>query len=98
MAITKEEVRHIAGLARIELTPKEEQRFEKELSTILRFIDQLNEVNTEGIAPTTGGTFLENRMRQDAQIETVLESGAAELLAAAPQKEKEWVKVKMILE
>jgi aspartyl-tRNA(Asn)/glutamyl-tRNA(Gln) amidotransferase subunit C len=47
--ITAEEVKKIATLARIELTPEEVAKFQKELSSILDYVNQINEVDTSGV-------------------------------------------------
>lgn len=96
MSITKKDVQHIAKLARIELTPEEEIKFEKELSAILGFVDKLNEVNTENVEPMTGGTMLENVMREDVQFDKDLQGKEAALLDAVPEKERGYVKVKAV--
>jgi len=53
MPIPPEEVRRIARLANLEFSPEEIERFSAELSRILDYIDQLKEVNTEGVEPLT---------------------------------------------
>lgn len=98
MAVSKKDVQHIARLARIELTPEEEQKFAGDLSAILKFVEKLNEVNTENVEPTTGGTTLENAMRLDEQVDKNLEGNQAELLEAVPEKKERWVKVKAVFE
>src|SRR3989338_3387424 len=58
-------IKHIASLARIELTDKEEERVGSELSAILGYIDQLNNINTENVEPLYQVTGLINSMRED---------------------------------
>lgn len=96
--ITKKEVKHIAKLARIELTPDEEIKFEKELSAILGFVEKLNEVDTENVKSLTGGTTLENIMREDEQIDKNLQGKEVVLLDAAPEKERGFVRVKAVFD
>lgn len=96
--LTKEQVQHIAHLARIELTPEEEERFEHELSAILQFVDQLNEVDTSGVQPMTGGTHLEQVMRKDGEISEYLEHRSARLIDAAPEKKDWWISVHSVFE
>ena len=96
--ITQKDVEHIAHLARIELTDEEKQKFGHDLSAVLAFVGKLNEVDTEGVEPMTGGTMLENVMREDEQIDDVLEGKSALLLDAAPEKKEGWVKVKSVFE
>jgi len=112
--LTKEEVQHIASLARIELSAEEVEKFQKELGTILDFVGKLNEVDTLGVEPTAQVTGLTNALREDG--ETTYDrrlttddlrstprpdSGQATndvLLNQAPQKEGNYVKVKAVFE
>jgi len=96
--ISKKDVHHIAHLARLALTPEEEDRFVGELSSILGFVEALNEADTEGIVPMTGGTTLENVMRDDAVVDTVLEGKREQLLSAAPERREGWVKAKKVFD
>ena len=96
--ITKEDVQHIAHLARIELTREEEERFEHELSAIIQFVERLKEVDTAGIEPMTGGTHLENVMRRDAERDEMLEGKSPELIIAAPEKKDRWIRVRSVFE
>lgn len=96
--ITQKDVEHIASLARIELTAEEEKKFEKELSAILDFVEKLNEVDTAGVAPMTGGTGLQNVTREDGQIDKSLEDKFEALVEAAPEKKESWIKVKAVFE
>lgn len=104
MSITKKEVEHIAKLARIDLTDAEVAKYEKELSAVLGFVDKLAKVDTADIRPLTGGTELANVMRDDddkrqATRDTRQEiEEAAELVKAAPEHEKGFVKVKKVFE
>ena len=52
MALTIEEVRHIAELARLELTPEEEARFREQLSAVLEYAARLSQIDTSAIPPT----------------------------------------------
>lgn len=63
--ITKEQVEHVAKLARLALTDEEKELYTKQLSKILDYIDQLNEVNTEGVEPMTQPIPKVNVMRED---------------------------------
>ena len=58
-------IKHVSGLARIKLTEKEEEKMKTELSSILGYVEQLNNVNTEGIAPLYQTTGLVNSVRED---------------------------------
>lgn len=98
MSISHKDVEHIAKLARIELTEAEKQKFEKDLSAILEFVEKLNEADTENVVPMTGGTSLENITREDKQIDISLEGRQANLLNQAPDRKEGWVKVKAVFE
>ena len=65
MQITQEEVVRISQLARLELTEQELERFQVELSRILDYVDQLNELDTAGVPATAQVTGLENQTRPD---------------------------------
>ncbi len=98
MAISRDQVQHVARLARIKLAESEEEKFEKELSSILDFVEKLNEVDTAGVLPLTGGTMLQNVMRQDPAGQSDLEGKAAELLDAVADRKGMWVKVRAIFQ
>lgn len=66
MSIRKEDILHLANLARIHLTDAEIAKFEKELPSILDFVAKLKSAPTEDIAPMTGGTTIVNVLRDDA--------------------------------
>ena len=65
MALTLEEVRKIAKLARIELTPEEEKRHAETISAVLDYMKILNEVDTKGVEPTAQVTGLYDITRED---------------------------------
>jgi len=96
--ISPRDIQHLARLARMELTPEEEQRFRNELSAILEFVEKLNEINTENVEPMTGGTTLENAMRPDEKINQDLELKAKNLVDAVPEEKEGWVRVKAVFE
>ncbi|MDH5174007.1 MAG: Asp-tRNA(Asn)/Glu-tRNA(Gln) amidotransferase subunit GatC, partial [Elusimicrobiota bacterium] len=51
--ITKNEVEYVARLARLKLTEEEKEKYTKQLGDILKYIDKLNELNTEKVEPTS---------------------------------------------
>ena len=63
--ISPEEIRRIAALANLELSEDEVEKFSRELSAILEFFAQLEEVDTSGVEPTAQITGLENITRVD---------------------------------
>ncbi len=66
MAISREQVLHIARLARVELSDDEVERYREDLSSILDYVDKLAELDVEGVEPTTHAVALESRLREDA--------------------------------
>lgn len=96
MTLSREEVEHIAHLARIELNAEEKEMFETELSGILSFVEILNELDTAGIEPVNGGTLLENVMRPDEQADAYMEKKSAGLVEAAAEKKGNLIKVKSV--
>ena len=84
MKITKEQVLHVASLARLNLKPEEEEMFINNLSDIIDFADQLNELDVEGIRPTAQSLKIENVYREDEVNQTFTRE---EILKNAPSKE-----------
>ena len=66
MAITLEEVRHIALLARLRLTEDEEARYTDQLSAILEYAARLGEVDTSAVSPTASVLPLQAPLRPDS--------------------------------
>ncbi len=95
--ISKEEVKHIANLARIKLTGEEEEKFSKDLSSILDFVNQLNEVDTKDVKPIDQITGLDNVMREDENPQTASKEDRERLVGQAPSKKDNLVKVKAVL-
>lgn len=63
--LTKADVLHVAELAKLDLTEEEVDKFILQLSSIVDFVGQLNEVDTTNIEPTTQTTGLTNVLRED---------------------------------
>jgi aspartyl-tRNA(Asn)/glutamyl-tRNA(Gln) amidotransferase subunit C len=97
MKLTKQEIEHVAKLARLELTEEEVIKYGEQLSAVLSYIDQLSEVDTSGVEPTAQVTGLENVWREDA-AEPWDEAQVKNALDLAPELEDGQIKVKRILE
>jgi aspartyl-tRNA(Asn)/glutamyl-tRNA(Gln) amidotransferase subunit C len=94
MIIDREEVKKVAHLARLEITPEEEEEFTTQLSSILEYFQQLSELDTTDVPPTTRAIDLSNITRQDiAKIYGDREA----LLNAAPEREEDFFRVPQIL-
>jgi len=97
--ITKEEVKRIASLARLGISEAEEEKFQKEISSILDYFKSLQELDVSKVQPLyhPGENFMEESgiMRSDKE-EAFSGDLAKKLVEAAPDKQKEYVKVKAI--
>ena len=81
MSVSNDQVRHIAKLARIAMSEEELARLGPELNAIIGWVEQLGEVNTDGIEPLTAVIEQKLRLREDK----VTDGGIAEkVLANAP--------------
>ena len=92
--LSKEEVEKVAKLARIELRPEEIEKFQKDLSEILDYVEELKVVDTEGLEIVSSVTGLENVERLD---QPVLIEYQEEIMANAPERKDRYYKVKSIL-
>ena len=70
--VTKNEIKHIAKLADLNLSEKQVEKFQKQLSAIVEYISHLDEVNTLKIKPTSQTTGLTNIKREDELRNEVL--------------------------
>lgn len=82
MAVDPETVRHVAKLARVRIEPEQQQALATELSNILRWVDQLNELDTEGVEPMTSVAQMRLKMRKD---EVTDGNRREDILANAPE-------------
>lgn len=98
--IKKEEVQHIAKLARLGITKKEEEKFQKDLSSILDYFNFIKEVDVSKTEPTFHPTEYFFKRKLEIMREDLAESQPVEttnkLIEAAPEKKKRHIKVKAI--
>lgn len=87
-------VRKVANLARLEITPEEEEQFATQLSSILEYFEQLSELDTDNVTPTTRAIEVSNVTRPD-ELEPFTNKDA--LLDEAPEQEGSYFKVPKIL-
>ena len=92
--ISKEQVKHIAKLAKLSLTEKEVEKFQKQLGDTLDYINVLDELNVEGVEPTSQVTGLKNILREDKSVKSLSQQ---EALLSAESKCDNCFKVKPIL-
>lgn len=95
MKLSREEVLHIARLARIALTEEEITRMSEQLSDLLEHFEVLQKVDTEGITPTAQSVNLQSVMRED-EVRPSLPP--EDILANAPRQEGDCFRVKPVLE
>jgi len=95
MKLSREEVLHIASLARLGLTETEVNRFREQLSDILDNFEILEQVDTSGIPPTAQSIALQNVMKDD---EVTASLPPSQILANAPRRDGNWFRVKAVLE
>ncbi len=100
--IDKKQVEYLAALARIEVSSERAIQLEKDLSTILEYVEALKQVNTEGLPEVAQVTGLKNVLREDVPSIALAKEGDAEvhkrLLDAFPEAENGYLKVKAIFE
>ncbi len=94
--LSKEETQHIAKLARLGLDDVEIEKYQKELSAILEYIDKLQEVDIGGVEPFTHSVAAGNVLREDSAVKRTKEE-LEKLTAQMPQKKDGYLKVKTIL-
>ena len=95
MSVDADTVRRIAYLARIAVADGEVEHLKGELNAILAFVEQLAEVNVEGVAPMTSVTPMEMKKRPDA----VTDGGDPEaILANAPARKDDYFVVPRVVE
>jgi aspartyl-tRNA(Asn)/glutamyl-tRNA(Gln) amidotransferase subunit C len=93
--ITRQDVEHVANLARLHLTDEEVDRMQTQLSNILEAIETLEQVDTSHVGPTASVIQLENVMRDD-EVRPGLSRDAA--LANAPLRDDPFLRVPTVLQ
>lgn len=94
--ISKKEVQHIAQLARLGLSKKETEKMQKDLSSVLDYIEKLKEVDISGVDVYSPLDGLGNVMRED-RIKKESKKKDKKLLELAPEKKNGYLKVKQVL-
>ncbi len=95
MEIDSKTLQKIAHLSRLELDPTKESGLKKDLEKIIEWVDQLNEVETEGIEPLTNMSFEVNAFRKDQIGETLSRERG---LRNAPEHDEEYFRVPKVLD
>jgi len=95
MKLSREEVLHIALLARLGLTDAEVDKLREQLSNILENFEILQQVDTSGIPPTAQSIPLQNVVKDDEVTPSLPQS---QILANAPRRDENYFRVKAVLE
>ena len=95
MSITKETVRKVAGLARLKLNEDELERFTPQVAGIVKWVEMLDEVNTDNVAPLANVVNIDLKLRPDA----ITDGGyQKEILANAPESVEGFFVVPKVVE
>jgi aspartyl-tRNA(Asn)/glutamyl-tRNA(Gln) amidotransferase subunit C len=94
MTLTIEEVRHIAQLARLRLTPEEEELYRNQLSSILDYAIRLSEVDTSAIPPTATVLSIHAPLREDIARPS---RSTKQILANAAVEEEDMFSVPLVI-
>ncbi|NMF62983.1 Asp-tRNA(Asn)/Glu-tRNA(Gln) amidotransferase subunit GatC [Brasilonema octagenarum] len=92
--IDREQVHKVANLARLELTPEEEEKFTTQLGTILDYFEQLSELDVNNVPPTLRAIDVKNVTRAD---DLQPYPNREDILESAPEQEGDFFKVPKIL-
>jgi aspartyl-tRNA(Asn)/glutamyl-tRNA(Gln) amidotransferase subunit C len=97
MKITRKDVDYVARLARLKLSDEEKEKFALQLEAIISHIDQLKELDTTNIQPTSHILDLKNAWREDNALRSS-EELLEDILKNAPAREGNFFKVKKVME
>jgi len=95
LKLSSQEVEYVAHLARLEITPREKEKFTAQLNDILGYIDKLNELDTQGVEPMSHAIAVTNVFREDNIVESI---GTEKSLANAPDARGEFFRVPKVID
>lgn len=95
MSLTVQEVQWVAHLARLQLTEVELEMMTRQLSAIVDYVDQLKQVNTDGVEPMAHALTVQNVFREDEPAPSL---PVADALANAPQRRGDFYSVPAVLD
>ena len=93
--VSKDEVKHIAQLARLGISQEEEEKFSRDLSEILDYMKKLQEIDLDNVAPTSHSLSSENVFRED-EVEVTSQDVVNHLINLSPSQKGRYIKVKSI--
>lgn len=94
MSVSRDDVRHVAQLARLDFSAEEEAQMAEELSQILDYVDKLDELDTSGVPPMSHVLDVTNVCRADEVSERI---DRAEALEPAPEADDEYFRVPKVV-
>ncbi|MTI66814.1 MAG: Asp-tRNA(Asn)/Glu-tRNA(Gln) amidotransferase subunit GatC [Firmicutes bacterium] len=95
MSISKEDVKHVARLARLDFDKEDIEDFTKKFASVVDYVEKLSEVDTEGVEPTYHVHPIKNVMREDKVCKSL---DRKESLRNAPDKENGYFKIPRVLD
>lgn len=95
MSITRQDIDHVARLARLALTEEERQLFTGQMGAILAYVETLNELNTDEVHPTSHAVPMQNAFRSDLVTPSI---GHQRALANAPDTNDTYFRVPPVIE
>ncbi len=94
MSVSREQVKNIARLAKLQFNPQEEEQFTEQFNQILAYVEKLDELDTESVEPTTHVLDLNNVLREDHVTQWLTQDNA---LANAPVKKSGFFSVPKVI-
>ena len=95
MKVTDEMIDRLSHLARLEFMNEEKEEIKNDLSSVLSFVEKLNELNTNGVEPLVYVNEDENILRKDISSKSITKQ---EALKNAPQHDSDYFKVPKVLQ
>lgn len=95
MKLTKDQVKHVANLSRLQLSEEDLEHFSKDLTSIIQYVEKLNELDTSGVTPTFQTIPLKNVLREDEVKESMT---TEQLLHCAPDHDSYSIRVPKIID
>lgn len=95
MSITRQEIAHVAKLARLALSDEEQQLFTDQMGAILAYAETLNELDTANVQPTSHAVPMQNAFRPDVALSSI---GHERALANAPDTNETYFRVPPVIE
>ncbi len=95
MIINRNDIEYVARLARLALAEDEKKLFTDQMGAILTYVETLNELDTDGISPTSHAVPMDNAFRADMAVPSI---GLEKALANAPDKNETYFRVPPVIE